>query len=251
MKVRHVSALVSIVCSFGLVSPAAAEWTTPYDPLWGTQPGQVDFFDIDETSVTDPTPLFGSPTRFANNVLFYPVNFTSESANGDSDTTQGKLRLRVRAYPGTYLENVVITEYGDYLLTGGGGEGTQANIGGTLQLIDESPEHLFPTIIQVPLEVTPTAPFSLPGDTSGGYQATAEIDLTGYEWTQMYMILTNTLQTTSEDLGESGTTAFIEKNVLNAPAVSVVVIPEPGCLGLLIFGAAVPAVSGLRHKRRS
>ena len=244
MKLGLVAARLACFLALAfLATPAAALWETDYDPHYGTSAGQVDFYDIDETSMTDPTPLYGEPLRIGNLLRFYPTAFASESRDGVPDTTQGKLRMRIEADEGYYLEQIVISEYGDYLLTGLGGAETQANIGGTLYVIDESPEHMFPTIIEVPLEVTPVAPpFTLP-DSGGQFQAHALIDVTEYQWTRMYVILTNTLQTTSTE----GTVSFIQKNVLDGPVVDVRVIPEPGSLCLLALGA----MGALIRKRKA
>ena len=227
MKAISLIPLLSCLCVLGLVStPAAAQWSTTYTPLYATSPGQVDFFDIDETSTTDPTPLFGEPMRVGNELRFYPTSFVSESENADPDTTQGKLRMRISTWPGTFFEQISVTEYGDYLFTGSGGAATQANVGGTLYIINETPGE-FPTIIQMPLVSDPVAPYSLP-DSGGQFSASATIDLTGYFWTELYLIFTDTLQTASE----AGTVAHIEKNVAHGP-ITLIVVPEPSCLCLL------------------
>lgn len=221
---------LSLLC-FVTAPATAAVSTTEYDPFYGTADGEVDFYDIDETSTTDDTPLFGEPERIGNMLLFYPTAFVSESADGDPDTTQGKLRMRITTYPGTFFEEIVLTEYGDYLLTGSGTDATQANVGGSLQIMDQTPGHL-PTIIQVALESVPTAPYTLPGDSGDTFSASARItDLLPYEWTDIYLIFTDTLQTTSE----AGTVSFIQKNMIQGP-VALAIIPEPGCLCLLAVG---------------
>ena len=232
MNVRSGIALASCLSLLCFVAaPAAATSTTTYDPFYGTADGEVDFYDIDETSTTDDTPLFGQPVRIGNTLLFYPTAFVSESADGDPDTTQGKLRMRISTYPGTFIERIIVSEYGDYLLTGPGTDATQANVGGSLQIMDLTPGH-FPTIIQVPLESVPAAPYALPGDSGDIFLASAQItDLLQYEWTDIYLIFTDTLQTTSE----AGTVSFIQKNMIQGP-VALTVIPEPGCLSLLVVG---------------
>ena len=118
-----------------------------------------------------------------------------------------------------------------------------------MNIVDESPEHWFPTIIEVPIVPTPTSPYTLPGYPAGGqFHGVAEIDLTGLEWTRLYLILTNRLHAASEDLGGppgSGTVASIEKNILYGP-VALTIIPEPACLSLLALGV----LAALRRKRR-
>jgi hypothetical protein len=241
MNAKPPVAVLSCLCVLGLLSaPASAEWITEYDPLYGTSAGDVDFYDIDETSTTDPTPLFGEPTRVGNELRFYPTNFSSESSGGMADTTAGRLRMHISTWPGTFFEKISVTEYGDYLLSGAGGVATQANVGGTLYVINETPG-AFPTVVQVALQSDPTAPYTLP-DPGGLFSVSGEIDLTGFEWTELYLIFTDTLQTTSED----GTVSYIQKNYVRGP-VALTVIPEPGCLCLLLVGAA--AAVGCKRRR--
>jgi hypothetical protein len=212
-----------------LISSSSSAALITYSDLLGVNPGEVDFTSIGEDSVTDPTPLFGTPTRVGNRLLFFPTSFASSSSNGSADTTSGTLQMTVDADEGHFLDRVIIKEYGDYTLTGVGTSATSAVINGLLTVTDLTDSH---GVFTDSLSVTPPDPYTLPGDSFGTFTAVVDIDLTGLGIKKIVLNFNNNLQTSSEE----GTTAFIQKKVIDGPALEVEVIPEPATMVLLGLG---------------
>ena len=203
-----------------------------YGNFLGVNPGDPDILNVAEDSSTDPTPLFGAPIRVGNRLLFFPTAFSSYSSNGTADTTSGTLTMTIVADSGYYLEDIIIKEYGDYTLTGAGTAATSATINGLLTVTDIVPGTHIP--LWDSLLVSPITPYTLPEDTFGVFTAVTQISLTGLGISQVVLNFNNNLQTSSES-GESGTTAFIQKKVIDGPAI-VVDVPEPATICLFGLG---------------
>lgn len=221
------SALLSFVSILGLLTVPAWGATAGYPDLPGSGEGEVDFIDISETSNTDPLPLFGEPTRMGNQLFFFPTGFVSTSDNGDlgmTDETSSTLDVTIVADEGYYIQSITFSELGDYIVTGIGTDATFASVTGTMTAK--------PGNILANLEIVPAPPYYSPS--SGAYQGYAVIDLSGMNITEVMLGIQNTLQTGSE----AHTTASIQKNIISAPTIDVMVIPEPGCLFLLALGGA-------------
>lgn len=209
----------------------SVEATISYGDRSGTT---IDFININETNNSpdrfdqfgNEIPLFEAPIVSGNQLYFFPTQFSSASIDGASDVTTSTLQFQLRADPGTMIETVRIQEFGDYLLTGDGTAATQADA-------------------SLYLTVTPLAPsgeplidqhfydFELPLDSSGGFNLTADI-VFDTPVTLAMVQLNNNLSTTSE----SGTTSFIQKKVVDGPAVGILVnpVPVPGAAWLLVSG---------------
>jgi len=197
-----------------------------YGDYIGLNPGDVDFLQVREDSITDPVPLFEAPIFLPNKLIFTPISFASFSANGSADTTSGTLQMRIRADAGTFLTTIEIRETGNYSLVpvGLGSPATSATINGLLTLTDIDPG--VGGVLTDPIDVTPAAPYVLPGDSVGEFIAITSIDLTGMGIRQVILNFNNNLQTSSE----MGTTAFIQKTNIT------IITPEPASLTLLAVG---------------
>ena len=211
-----------------LLAASGASAAVIYGDFVGVNPGEVSFLNVRENSTTDPLPLFGTPTRVGNQLLFFPDSFASYSANGTADTTSGTLQAIIQAPQGQFLSIIVINEVGDYSLLGAGTGGTAAGVSGLLTVTDLSPG-TNGTASDV-LLVLPASPYTLPGDTSGEFIGSEIIDLSGKNITMVMMSFNNVLLTTSEP----GTTAFIQKKEIGTSIT--VFTPEPATLSLLALG---------------
>lgn len=216
------------------VTSSAVAGPFNYGDFVGVNPGDLDFLQVRENSITDPGPLFEAPVHVNNRLIFTPLAFTSYAANGLADTTSGTLSMRIRADLGQYLKQIIIKETGDASLLGVGNAATKATINGLMTLTDISPG-THPTLTNQ-LDVNPDAPYQLPNDSYVEFTAMTVIDLTGLNINEVILNFNNNLQTTSQQ----GTTSFIQKKTI------VIYTPEPATIGLLAIGSLVV----LRRKRR-
>jgi len=236
-RLRRVSLALAALVGLFLAASGASAAVINYGDFPGVGPGEVSFLNVTENSTTDPTPLYGAPTRVGNQLLFFPNSFTSYSANGTADTTSGTLQMIIQAPQGMFLQIIVINEIGDYSLLGWGTDGTSAGVSGLLTVTDLTPGTN--GTASAMLNVLPASPYTLPGDTAGEFIGSEIIDPSGKNITKVQINFNNILQTTSE----FGTTAFIEKKFLGTSIE--VFVPEPATLSLLALGGAI-----LIHRRR-
>lgn len=205
-----------------------------YGDFVGLNPGEVDFLQVRENSITDPTPLFDAPLRIGNRLQFSPLSFASFAANGMADTTSGTLSMRIRADVGQFLRQIIIRESGNATLLGAGNAATAATINGLLTITDIDPGILATLTDQ--LSVTPSAPYVLPGTNFVQFATETIIDLTGLGVREVIFNFNNNLQTTSQ----LGTTSYIEKQSIT------IIVPEPGTMSLLLIGSLVVLRRGRR-----
>jgi hypothetical protein len=220
----------------GLPLPAAAY--TSYGNYFGTT---VDFVNVNETSSTDSEPLFGSPTVVGDRLLFFPTRFASSSSGVGADTTSSTFQIMLTAKAGSKIDRVRIQEFGDYTLTGSG-TGTMAQMSGYLTVTD-----LASGTGGVKTDFDNAIFTASPS--SGPFSGFWEIDFTGNALpvTLAMLSFNNNLQTSSE----SNTAAFIQKKVVNGPAIDLSInptpVPLPGALWLLASGL-VASVTVFRKK---
>ena len=177
--------------------------------------------------------LFGDPILVGGNTFsFSPPNFIANSVNGVAASTPDTLQVTLTANANARFTQIVVNELGDWAITGIG----QVQASGTLSLTDliNPRGPAFGSLV-----LNPTMPISAPP--SGNWTGTRTIDLTqiiGPDWTSMVLVLTNTLQATSQQ----GSAALIRKlNVQNG--VSIQILPAPGAAALL-------GLAGLGFARR-
>lgn len=196
----------------------------------------INFFQVQEDSITDALPLFGAPTLAGDSLLFFPTAYASSSANGTADTTSGTLKMTITAKPGNFIKTIKVTELGDYALAGIGTAATSAQVSGLLTATDLDTGDLYFDS----LAVNPKSLFTRPLDSTGNWNGVTFIDVTGLGITSMTIVFNNNLQTTSEQ----GTTSFIQKKVVNGPSIKIDV-PAPGATALIGLGGLV----ALRRRR--
>jgi hypothetical protein len=195
-----------------------------YGNFLAATPGEPDFLQVLESSVTDSVPLYGPPSLVGGGLAFFPASFASSSASGAADTTSGTLRMRIRADAGFFLQVITIVETGGYQFAGNGTQATSATINGLLTITDISPgTH---TTLTNALTVLPQPVYKQPGNMTGDFTAITHVDLTGLGISEVVLNFNDNLQTTSQ----IGTTAFLEKKQIH------LYTPEPTTLGLLLAG---------------
>lgn len=228
-----------MIISMTAACPRAEAGYFNYGDFLGAGSGDVDFLQVAEGSITDATRLYGDPVRAGSGLIFFPSAFRSESSSGAAKTTSGTLSMRIRADSGFFLEVISIVESGSFRLTGNGTAATSATINGLCAAGDVSPgTH---GLISAALEVTPSPIYSLPSFATDEFSATARIDLTGLQISEVVLNFNNNLQSTSEQ----GTTSLIEKDYIRID------VPEPATLGFLAVGLAVLCRRPLRWRLRS
>jgi hypothetical protein len=164
------------------------------------------------------------PIVSGDQLLFFPTTFSSSSSNGVADTTSGTLQIQMVAKTGFFIDDIRIEEFGDYSLTGSGTDATQAQISGLLTVTPVGAGEIKTDFF--------SALYELPPASSGPVTGVWEVSL-DYPVTMAILSFNNNLQTSSE----SGTTSFIQKKVIDGPAIKLSVnVPIPGTMWLLASG---------------
>jgi hypothetical protein len=128
------STLLSVALTLVLVLTASSLCTAAtisygnFGPVDG-----IMFNDVEESSGTDPVPLFGPPETFSIGLDFDPQSFVSTASGGDEDITDGQVNYTVMGNASVAIGSISLTEAGDYSLTGVGGAATQALAGAIIR----------------------------------------------------------------------------------------------------------------------
>lgn len=235
--------LAPAVFALGMTVAPAGWATVIYGNFSGTS---IDFLGVRETTTSpgDPEPLFGAPTVSGDQLLFFPTAFASTSAGGGADITSSQMQMFIDAKPLATIDKISITEFGEKDLAGVGTAATSASVSAVVDItvlevnnIPVSPIFIAGNV----MTFTPDDDYALPGDLGfSTWTGSLLIDIESVvdNVTRLQLTFKNILDTTSE----TGTTAFIQKDVVSGPAVVVEVIPEPGTAILLGLGLAALAV---------
>jgi hypothetical protein len=245
-------ALVSTLLSC-VLSQAATSAPISYGSYTGTT---VNYIDVTEdTTTSDPVPLFGAPIFSADSLDFNPVGFDAQAMGaGGSDVTGARLTFAIEAQAGKFLRNVSFSEAGDTTLAGAGNDSTATSVTatGTITVTHANFAPITPVSQPIALTFTPSGGgYGLATDGGGG-------PIFSQQWSGSLMVnihqivpnatrvsidLTNTLTASSQ----AGTAATINKNDFGGISITVN-IPEPTALVLAAFGMA--ALAGLRRTRQ-
>jgi len=233
----------SVVVAIAGLATVAALAGTAHGAIafYGDRPGAgsaPDILAIQEESTTDALPLFGSPIRSGNALLFFPSNYASSAADGSSDITESTLSMRIVAKPGQFLNQITIREFGEWSLTGAGTSTTFVDASGLLSVTDIAPG-------SAGTLTSPLTAIGLPfsgGPATDTWEGIVSLNLAGLNLTEILLTFRNTLTTSSE----LGTTAFIRKSIISGPSVAVEV-PAPAAF----FGLVGPMGLLAARRRRS
>lgn len=164
--------------------------------------------------------LFGDPTVSDDGFTFLPANFAAQSVDGVSQITSDRLQVTITAAPGEDIDQITLTELGDYSILGNASvfaSGALFATGSGLPLAGVSSK----------LVTTPGMPVTGTGD--GVFSGVASLTFPDGT-TQVTLVFNNVLMATSTP----GSAAFIQKKTVGLDID--VVIPEPATLGLLGVG---------------
>ncbi len=237
----------------GLLAATAQAVPINYGNFSGTT---VNYLSVTEDSATDATPLFGAPTVAGDALDFNPTNFVSSSSGGAIDSTIGVLNFTAEATSGNFIDQIVLSEAGDYTIFGSGGVGTSATVAAPvfINIVEVDGVSISPINYNGNLVFTPSAgDYNLADDGAGfGVIWTGVLDIDveqllidagvnyTYGATEVKVILNNILATTSE----AGSSAEIQKKDLQG--LTVTIFPEPAS-AMLLAALGLPVLS--RRKR--
>jgi len=258
-NLKKTQTLLGALAALLLIAQGAAA-VTNHGTFAGTN---VTYNNVTETSTFgDPEPLFGAPTPLGNQLLFFPSSF-SASASGafGFDQTGAQLQTSITANgPTDVIDTLLLTEFGDTNLTGGGTAATGSIIGisGFVTVTADINGPIAPVVISfsdnpgaapwVPTSYSPSNVFDLvndPGTTSFSAGVTIDIASVVPNATSVFFSLDNDLTAYSE----AGTGSTIQKKVVSGPAVVIEVIPEPGTA--LLVGIGLAGLAARTRGRRS
>jgi hypothetical protein len=233
-------ALVSTL-SLCLWQPATIAAPINYGSHVGTT---VRYIDVTEdTTTSDPVPLFGAPIFSADSIDFNPVGFDAQAMGaGGNDVTGARLTFAIEAQAGKYLRNISFSEAGDTTLAGAGNDSTSTSVTatGTITVTHANFAPITPFVQPIALTFTPSGgTYGLATDGGGG-------PIFSQQWTGSLLVninqivpnatrvsidVTNTLTANSQ----AGTMAGINKNDFGGISITVN-IPEPTSLVLGFLG---------------
>jgi hypothetical protein len=223
---------------------------------WGDIAGDsVIFLDVTEnndgvTSLFASLPGLGGPIAMGDSLHLDPQGFASQSANNSAHIIDSTLSTVIMAGPGGSIEDITITELGDYSLGGLIGEQASAEVGAaffwTVLEIDNVAVNMDAQATNLILD-TGGGPngggYARPGDdgTAVIWNGVANIDLDGYldslqivgNVTKVQLRFDNTLQTAADDVS----IAFIKKKLIDIDVNTRV--PEPTTALLLGLGIVI------------
>ncbi|MCX5633775.1 MAG: PEP-CTERM sorting domain-containing protein [Phycisphaerae bacterium] len=188
--------------------------------VWSNPTGNADFFDWQNGQSLYG--LFGDPILVGgNNLVFFPSMFRAESLDRETNSVSDSLEFELTAHSGFSFQNISITEYGNYGISGSG----LVQVSGALSVENLDTADTLSSSLITDLPERP------PADPNGQWQAWTYLDIVPAGWTHIKITLENNLFAISG----SGSSAWIEKNVLSN-AIAVQLIPEPATVAMLSIG---------------
>jgi len=233
INVRAWLTALLVAASFGT---AAQAMPINYGDFVGA-PGQGSFLSVTEDSMTDGTPLYGSPILLPDSLFFSPLTFTSFASDGASDFTSGLLTMIVEAAPGLTISELVIDVTADTTLLGTGTNATFSAIETQVFVEDLTPG--VNPLISDSLTYVPDVPYEVPTDGFVEINGSLVLDLSSTAISRLMLTIDHQMLTASEDM----TSSFIQTKSLDID-VSTIPIPEPASGLILLAGAFV-----LRRRR--
>ncbi len=243
MSSTIIASMAILVLGFAPLASA----TEVYSDLSGSA---FDFTDMQETTTSagDIEPLWGTPSVAGNTLIFTPGAFISTAGGGSVDQTNSTFELSIISKDKSTIsiDALIVNEFGDYALTGGGTNATTASVLAGAGIVIREVNFGGSLIASaIPGFASDFVAF----DTAvqgGEWTATINADIQGLVdlvfgvgvafATEVDVVWDNNLSTTSEE----GTNALIQKKI-GLPSVTMEVVPEPGTglllgLGLMALG---------------
>jgi hypothetical protein len=215
----------------GWLAPSVAAAQVSHPDVIGVG---VDFLQITEDTLTagDPEPIWGAPqlAGAGDQLAFFPPNFTSQCTAGASDTTTSLLTLTIQAQGNNTINNLVLAENGDVVLSSFPPFGTNATnasaaLSGTVTVVEDSSGPIAPVVIPFNGTISPVGTFQLPTHFGTNlWNGTIAIDIAGVvaNAKKIELALDNTL---SSNCAPGNTSAKIQKKVVSGPSVAIMVNP--------------------------
>jgi hypothetical protein len=215
----------------GLLIPSLAAAQVNHGDFLGTG---VDFLQVTEDTLTagDPEPIWGAPqlAGAGDQLAFFPPNFTSQCSAGASDTTTSLLTTAIQAQGTNTINNLVLAENGDVVLTsfppfGNANTNASAALSGTVTVVEDSSGPIAPVVIPFNGTISPVGTFALPTHFGTNlWSGTIAIDIAGVvpNAKKIELALDNTL---TASCAAGNTTAKIQKKVVSGPSVAIMVNP--------------------------
>jgi hypothetical protein len=242
--------LISIIAQ---VADAASISYGNFGPL----PPGITFTDVEESSDTDPVPLFGSPAAFAIGLDTDPTNFVATSDGGTSDSTDGQFSSiivgNVSLPNFVSISSIKLAELGDYTLAGTGTAATQALAEASVQVtvtqlngVDVAPIVLNPSSASVALNLLANAGVVQPWSLSVTVDVDAQLASLGFGPDQLATAVELVVDNQLDSLSELASVAFIAKKDFTI-SIEAQLIPEPCSQPLMLIGLLILSAARRRH----
>jgi len=194
------------------------------------------FLQVTEGSVTSTPPLYGAPTVAGNALVFNPVNFGATASNGAVQITDGTLTTKITALAGSTIDQLGVTEAGDYTLAGAPASlGTNVSVAAPifLQIIQVNGVGINPVNVDANVVFTPDAgSYNLLNNPGSGVIWTGSLNVnidSALAAAGVSGQATEVIYTMDNDLtaiSQAGTIAFIQKKTVGGVIITPSV-PEP------------------------
>lgn len=165
--------------------------------------------------------LFGDPVVIGSQFIFSPSNFRALSSNGVAQTTADRLFVTIDLAPGYTIQNITLSENGDYSILGTG----TVQASGFMFITDLNNGN----VATGTMSTTPTFPLSTTSSAFGLWSGVLTVPLPNGA-TRVTIVVNNILQAISG----ANSTAYIEKKT---GGITIdIVVPEPASLSMLTLG---------------
>jgi hypothetical protein len=244
-----VTASALLICLLGKTASASID----YGNFTGTN---FQYVQVTEGSVTSTPPLYGPPIVVGNALVFNPVDFGASASNGGVQITDGTLTTQITALPGSFIDQIQLSEAGDYTLAGApAAVTTSVSVAAPvfLQIVKLNGVGITPIDVNADAIFTPNGgSYNLLNNAGAGIiwngalsesidAAIAAAGQTGRATEVIY-----TMDNDLTAISQSGTIAFIQKKT-NQGVTITTSMPEPASIGMLAFAA----VGVLKRRQRS
>lgn len=230
---------LTVVALFTQLATAA---TINYGNFGPVPPG-VSFLQVEESSGTDPVPLYGPPTPFATGLDFNPsAAYTASTSGGGADFTDGQLNFTIASK--APITTINLFERGDYSLGGSGTAVTEVQAGAVLLAtvtgvngVNVAPINLPPVNASVGYNLVANPGLTQPWSIGLAVNVAAQVPGA----TRVDVVINNALLAVSQ---QSSAAHIAKKDFI----IRVGTVPEPTTAFLLLGGTALGWVALRRRE---